>query len=320
MTFDLPPENGPARDAVILDHIARADYQSNWALVLATSPKGRAIVLEMMADALAINSVRINVSAALAQTIADRLGCLLPTPKIADLLYLSAKARGPVLMPSPQVITSSTAAMVDHSRRIDAALSRLALPPAVDGAAPVQTVGKHWVITNGLLSHPGKACNYGWHVAGAAPRSSWAGIYVDYAVTPGLGVIQAPGFAHDAGHSDYSQILQLVHGRCTVDGVDTDLRQALQDPDLSAALSHEGPLQILRQPGITAQGQVADPGGHATRTFWRQWGPAASGAALGFAAAGPPGAMAGAAAGLGLDWTWDTLSQVWKRSPPAGSI
>ena len=50
--------------------------------------------------------------------------------------------------------------------------------------------------------------------------------------------------------SHNSQCVWLMARRCTVDGQAADLAEVLLDPTLSALVSSEGPLKVLRQPGV----------------------------------------------------------------------
>ena len=283
MAFDLPPQAGPDRDAAILKHVADGDFEIAWGTVRVVQGD-HVIDINVFADAMKIGGVRINASATLEQQIADALGCSLLTPKLADLIYLQ---RNVTLLPSPQPISSSTDAMVAHSSRVDAALL------AAGGASPgqiVQTTGKHWTICEALLAHPGKAANFGWQFPGPTFGGSAWGSTVD----PPLRCIQDLGFFHDPSHVDYSQTITLAHRACLADGTTRDLLEVLQDPDLAPLISHEGPLTVLRQPGVPFYGLPI-----ASRL------PSGTGLALGAVAggmiAGPPGAAAGALAGVAFD-------------------
>ena len=194
----------------------------------------------VFSDALKIDGVRISCSATLAQQIADLLGCCLLTPRLADLAFAQ---RAIDVKPHPIPISSTTGAMVKESQLLDSAIG--------GRAGLAQSVGKHWVLTNTLIGKKASggqaACNFGWQFAG----DSFGGQRWGSAVTPGLRCIQDMGWAHDIHHADYSQTCVLVSRDCTVDGQPRDLRDVLQDPQLSALVSHEGPLRIVRQPGVS---------------------------------------------------------------------
>ncbi len=250
MAFDLPTQAGLARDACILSHIEAGDFDQPWATVT-SDDHGHHAEFQVSADALKIAGVRVNVTAALQQRIADRLGCLLLTPKLYDMCWAQ---RAVTLPPFPMPITSSTAAMVEHSAKIDKALALQGNPTGL-----ISTTGKTWVIDEALCAHKGRAENYGWIFEGtsfygllgevvASLMKDAKGVYVR--------AIQGRGWAHDPSHVDYSQVALFVQRACVVDGQPMDLVQVLQDPYLAPLASHTGRLTIWRQPGVDEE-----PGG-----------------------------------------------------------
>jgi hypothetical protein len=170
------------------------------------------------------------------------LGCTLLTTKISDLIYAQ---RVLTLVPHTQPATAamvSTASMIAQSQWIDTQVAAAGNPQGI-----ISTVGKAWIITNGLLTHVGKACNYAWHML----TPNFQGTTWPKSVSlPGVYVIQNPGFAHDDQEVDYSQNCVLVARTCFVDGVSRDINDVYQDATLSALVSAEGPLKVLRQPGV----------------------------------------------------------------------
>lgn len=175
--------------------------------------------VEVTADAVRIDGVRVTVTADTAQRCADLLGASLTTPKLEDEIYARARVRIPAF-PRPGGPDGSWSQTVEHSRQIDDAIARAGGKPG----ELVATVGKSWVLVNALPQHPGKAANYGWH----DERAPYA------AVTGGTRVWQPVGLAHNTQHHDYSQTLRLcrAHGR--------------------ELPSHE-PLAIKRQPGVVQE-------------------------------------------------------------------
>jgi hypothetical protein len=245
MAINLPPQAGAARDAAILARVGSKDYDPIvWVeLTSRTADGAHEASFYAFADALKLDGVRVDVSARVAQQIADVLGCVLLTARLADLLYL---ARTASLLPSPQAIASTTVAMGEHSARVDAQLAALDLPPSPARGSVYQTVGKHWILDNDTLSHPGRACNYGWHFLGTFAGSAW-----EAAVSGGgLRVVQGRGWAHDVDHVDYSQTCVLLSQTCTVDGQQRDVRDVLASAELAPLASAQGPLRIVRQPGV----------------------------------------------------------------------
>lgn len=244
MPLSLPPHDGPERENAIRDQVSRGHFSVRWATI--TSSNGRHTAeFHVLADALKIDGVRVNVSAETQQIIADMTGCMLLTPKLADLIWVQREIS---LTPFPRAITGTTQGMIDHSAKIDAALARFSNPNGL-----IATVGKHWVIDDELLTHKGMAENYGWHFEGPAFQGMTGAPCASRATAPNgqvVRVIQGTGWAHNMFHSDYSQVCVLVSRSCKVDGVEHDLRTVLQDPELASLASHTGPMKVLRQPGV----------------------------------------------------------------------
>lgn len=119
--------------------------------------------------------------------------------------------------------------------------------PGTSTGQIVQTVGKHWILTNKIVG-TGKAANYSWYFKGA----TFGGQKFEASVSlPGQRVIQGIGTAHDASHSDYSQVCVIASNQCTYMGQPARLSDLLTDPEASKLLSIEGPLKITRQPGVS---------------------------------------------------------------------
>jgi hypothetical protein len=241
-------------------------------------------------NALPFPRIRVNVSAALLQKIADALGASMLTPKLADELYIKSAV---VIPPSPQAISSDTWAMVDHSLRVDEQLKNAGGRPS---ESTISTVGKDWVLSNKLRG-TSKAMNYGWHFKG---KTFGGQAYEPSATVPGLRVVQGQGTAHNSLHSDYSQVARLVKNEASVDGVDTTIQAILQDPSTSHLASHEGVLSVLRQPGVP----LANAFGN--EPAWIEKAPfgvgVGVGSVLGFAMGGPAGSVIGMGVGFAVDW------------------
>lgn len=156
-------------------------------------------------DALMLDGVRVNATAAFQQEVADALGMYLLTTRLVDEAWESAQLQ---IAPSPKSATEkerremgTVAAMVAHNGRVNAKLGGY-----VSGI--VADPGKTWVLASG------KVATYGWH-------------------KPGGGMIQGAHFGHGLHHSDYSQTIRLAGRVVEIDGVETDLAEAyLQYPSL----------------------------------------------------------------------------------------
>ncbi len=133
-------------------------------------------------------------------------------------------------------------------------------PEATSSMGIVQTVGKHWILSN-KVAQSGMAANYGWHFNGA----TFEGMKFEPTVSlPGVRVIQGVGTKHNRFHSDYSQTCVLASQTCTYQGQERVLSELLTDPDASSLISVEGPLLITRQPGVDRLDPISvspQPGG-----------------------------------------------------------
>jgi hypothetical protein len=247
MAFDLPAQPGPARDAIILDHIRSADYDVSWGTIT-SDVNGHHGEFRVFTDALKIAGVRITMSAYLAQQVADMLGCSLLTAKIADLIYAQ---RAVTLLPhtqTPNATMVSTAVMVAQSEWIDGQVAA-----AGGGGGIIQTVGKHWILDNLFTTNPataGKAINYGWHL----DVPTFQGATWPTSVTlPTVHVVQSRGWAHSAQEVDYSQNTILISRDCVVDGVKRDLWDVFKDPNLASLVNAGGPLSVALVSSSAAQ-------------------------------------------------------------------
>ncbi|WP_437774294.1 hypothetical protein [Sorangium sp. So ce1097] len=230
----LPERAGAAREDAVLEAVQGGLLAPIcWVPVHSQHGEHRATFL-VSADALRIgdaqDSVRINASARTTQRIADLLGCVMLTTRLCDLVWQQASVRIPPCIGAPDPAMASTSRMLEHHRRVE---ERVA-----GRAGLIENVGKHWVLTNRLAGRRDRAANYGWYDPKAAHR------YGQHALWQPLGL------AHDMDHVDYSQVVRLVRRQCTVDDAERDLLDVMTDPALAGLVSSEGPLRVLRQPGV----------------------------------------------------------------------
>jgi len=150
-----------------------------------------------------------------AQAIADRLDCVLPTPKMVDDIYASAtvKLRPAPIPPSPAMTT--VAVFLRHNEIVRAA--RGERPPGTLVAGHKKDV----VIDNRVFTTLGKVAIYGWHKPDGKP-------------------IQPLYMGHAASYVDYSHGIRLVSRRMMVDGVAKTIEEVLADPERAPLLSNEG--------------------------------------------------------------------------------
>lgn len=191
--------------------------------------------------------VRVAVTSDTAQRIADTLGVLLPTDRIADLAHAQADVR---LTPHPQQpVNATTAAMLQHHAAIEA--------ERAGREGLLSTIGKEWILGPELFpaaspAHPlGKdgAINYGWHTVGPVTP------FGPYQGRPGMILWQTRGFRHNRRHVDYSQwVPRFVHPRMRVDGHNVSTVEAMMSPELAGLVSYQGPLLGARYPLLSEPG------------------------------------------------------------------
>jgi hypothetical protein len=203
------------------------------------------------------NGVRLPASATQLQEIADVLGCMLLTPKVIDMIWLQAVLKfDSVVNVKGNIVAISN--INDVHEAIEAQISKLG---GDDGEKLVSCVGKYWCIVNQLLPErmlhgDYVCCNYGW----CAKTASGPG------VTPGVQCWQRPGLAHNKLHWDPSQTIRLMFQWAWLRvgdarPVQIHLHDVVSDPELAPLLSHEGVLNLVRQPGVPEpQGEVQEDG------------------------------------------------------------
>lgn len=227
------PRESIRRDDMIVERYRDLDF--NYSDIQVQIP-GHVLDYSVWSDATKIDGVRITVTARCAQMLADRLACVMTTPKMEDDIFGASAVALPVMTENINTM-SSNRVMIDHSRKIDQVLLTSGIRPGTSSVL-IGNVGKSWNLGNNLR-YP-KAMNYGFF----SPRAPHA------SVTDRYRVIQQPGTWHDLHHYDYSQNCRLCHRLCILDGRQIDIHDVMRSPELAPLLSVEGPLTVLRQPGV----------------------------------------------------------------------
>lgn len=291
---EIPPNAGAARDQWILQALQDGRGQYRFATLSLSDDAGNTLDVMVMADALRIDDVRVNVSAWLQAQICDLLSCLPLTGLLADQVWEQSQIRLP---PAIRQITSSSSAMVQMSAKIDASLADAGYEPGGDQL--IAGPWKWWLLAKAISAQ--KAMNYGMPFADpkrtkpnmGKGAGTYQGITGYQPVTNALGfsVIQPAATAHDPAHVDYSQDCQLVLRTCRLNGEEADLGDILMSADYAHLASAEGPLPFVRQPGgggplppiDTPTGTSTDGGG----------GGDSDGGSAGMSGAAKAGAVAG---------------------------
>ncbi len=226
----LMATSGPARDDAIVDQVLSGNLPAFLRhltpVTLAGKLAGGAQVLITICvtpDYLAVGDdrdfVRVPMGLAAAARVANELGFLLPTPKMVDAIYQQAKVH---VAPSPMTPGSrmaSTAYLLEHDRTVDQQRARVSRELAELTAGQKKDI----VLTNRLLSKPGRVAIYGWHRPNGKP-------------------IQPLSTVHGAAYADYSHGVRLVSRLAYVNGQQVPLSQIMQDRDLARIVTGEGPI------------------------------------------------------------------------------
>lgn len=156
-----------------------------------------------------------------AQRIADSLGMALPTPRMVDAIWAAADLRLPPapIAPGPEMTTVPV--FLAHTRTV--AEQRRQRDGLIAGHK------KDVVVSRALAERPGHVAIYGWHREDGMP-------------------IQPLYLGHTADWVDYSHGIRLVSATVRVGERALPLAEALRDPDLAPALSHEGAIETARYP------------------------------------------------------------------------
>lgn len=203
-----------------LRHFSKVSFMSQ-----TRSGKQAAVTLWVLPDYLGIGTnqdfLRTPMTPLSAQVIADQFGLLLPTVKIVDAIYhaASVKLDPQPFKPGPQMVTLGE--LIRHNKVIQASLHNQVPRGLVAGHK------KDIVISNLLLKKPNRVAIYGWHL-----RSGTA--------------IQPLTTVHGNWYADYSHGVRLIAQTMIINDVIYKVSDVLRDPELSALISYEGPMKILR--------------------------------------------------------------------------
>jgi hypothetical protein len=155
----------------------------------------------------------------LAQKIADKLGCNLPTRKMVDDIYNAATTKL-IPIPIPPSARMITVPVFAKHNRMVAGQRAFHLPKHLPGSL-IAGHKKDVVITPLLAQKPKKVAIYGWHLPGGKP-------------------IQPLNVGHVYWYADYSHGIRLVQLAMKVGGNLTTVNKVLGDKQLCPLLSDEG--------------------------------------------------------------------------------
>ncbi|MFN3408556.1 MAG: immunoglobulin domain-containing protein [Limisphaerales bacterium] len=165
----------------------------------------------------------------LAQRLADRLGCTLPTRRMVNQIWTNAavKLTPQPIAPGPEMTTVPVFATHNQLVRTQRDTFTNAHPPG----ALVVGHKKDVILSNELTNRPPppRVILYGWHY-------------------PDGSVIQPLSAVHEETYADYSHGIRLVQMSLTVNGAANTVTNVLASPTLAGLLSDEGVIGPRRYP------------------------------------------------------------------------
>jgi hypothetical protein len=238
------------REALLAEEILRGnvpDFLRAFAPVYLTNTvAGRTNIATIFIapDYLAVGNdedfLRIPLTPANVQRIADATGCLLPTRRMVDAIYAAAPVKLPPQPLKPDATMTTFPVFVQHNSIIQTQLigGLKSHPPSTLVAGHKKDV----VITPRLASATDKVAIYGWH------RTNGAAIQPLY-------------LGHTAAWVDYSHGARLVSQTMLLNGRPTNVASIFADAELCFLLSDEGVLNHPRYPtgaatSITATNKI----------------------------------------------------------------
>jgi hypothetical protein len=154
-----------------------------------------------------------------AQRIADKLGCILPTPKMVDAIYATAQVKLAPSPISPSAAMTTVPVFLEHNQTIWA--QRMAFTNLYPLGTLVAGHKKDVVISRRLAVATNNIAIYGWQQTNGVP-------------------IQPLFVGHAWWWVDYSQCIRLVSNTMLVNGKEKTVADVLADPKLCDLISNEG--------------------------------------------------------------------------------
>jgi hypothetical protein len=219
---------GSARDAEVRSELLAGNLPEHLRHLAPVTLAGRGrdgapltVTFCVMPDYLAVGSDRdsliVPMGLPTALYVATEFDSVLPTARLVDAIYEAADLK---LAPQPLPASDemrSTAYLVRHDTLIAEQRALRAAPE------DVLTAGhkKDLVLSDRLLSIPGRVAIYGWHWAAHHP-------------------IQPLSTVHGAQYADYSHGVRLVSRIIYVNGAAREFFDALRDPAVTFLLGGDG--------------------------------------------------------------------------------
>lgn len=194
----------------------------------------------------------LNLTPYTAQRIADRLGCVLPTPAMVDAIDAAATVRlEPFPIPPTSAMTTVPVFRVHNATVVGQRAAEIARHPLGELTTGSQ---KDIVVCVGLGKSPGKVAIYGWRKLDGA-------------------VIQPLYLGHTATWTDYSHGTRLVAKTMEVEGKPIAVSEVLRDPKLAGLISSEGVVTQPRYAFSEFPRDGSEPLDLPDDETWQEWSP-----------------------------------------------
>lgn len=183
--------------------------------------------------------LRMPMTPALAQRLADRLECALPTRRMVDAIWAQAPVK---LSPHPFSPAEHDILSPDlfYRHHLQIETQRAGRPQS----QMVAGIKKDVVCSARIATRPARVVIYGWHRLDGTPIQPLSGVHADH-------------------YADYSHGIRLVREAMTVDGAPTTVTAVLADPQLHVLLSDEGAIPEPRYPAAPRPSADRQPPGRA---------------------------------------------------------
>lgn len=226
----------PAWELAAVDLAKKGEFM-DWGWCEVTVKKGDLTgILRVQKDVFAVGEpgdyVRLPLSPERAQEIANHQGWMLETPLIAYTGWRACdlKLQRQAMVPNKG---ADLAQIAEHSRLIDNQIA----------GRPGSVAGHKKSVVVGNLYQPGKVLIFGWY----KPEPD---VFDDKTplTNPERQPRQPYSNVHGSFYLDYSHGIRFVGGTMNVNGQELLTADVMQHPQLSALVSHEGPLRMVRYP------------------------------------------------------------------------
>jgi hypothetical protein len=201
-------------------------FERRLAPIDVVGPGGERARLFVTCDYLAIGSdedfIRMPMTSAAAQRIANLVDASLPTKKLVDVIYEQAPAKLPPSWIDGGPTEGTLADFTHHQETLEERRKARGLELGVLTAGDKKDI----VLSRKMVERPDHVAIYGWHRSLGDP-------------------VQPLSCAHSCRYADYSHGVRLVAEDMTIDGAKYRFSEVLVDPDLADLLSDEGPLPVV---------------------------------------------------------------------------